>query len=426
MPNPTATTLNPDALRYSEINRRSELARTPIQFSKSLGAGLQAGKAVEDLQAEHAKKEKAAQFEQILQAGLPAMKQAWGELTPEDQKRVPDPSLFTDSRDATVSWWNLATEAHARAQVGTSLAAGNYDEAAGAAAGMSKDPTSLINEGRKQAATDKANKEKTEKEAGLARSFSAWRKSVSSIMDASDYQLDDKALNKITASFPEDLSGYEPAEKWRDNLVKKAAPPNPNGAANQGLKESGQLFTQEQKLADDFRNETKNFQPALTSYAKTVNAIKQNNPLDAYAAVINFVKTLDPTSTVREGEKLTAENSAAGGKWEAFKKWANQVADGKLTDDVRRNLAASAKQLIDAEFKGYSRAKGKYKRIIAAYAKDGYKFNEERILGGGDDEINAVLEDTIPGISPEPSAASPAARPAAKPVKPKSDPLGLF
>lgn len=425
MPN-APMTLDPAAMRFSEINRRAELARTPIQFAGALEGGLKAGRAVEDLQAEKAKREKAAHFEQILQAGLPAMQQAWGELSPEDRKRIPDPQLFTDTRDATVSWWSLAAEAHQRNQVATSLAAGDVDEAAGAAARMTKDPTALVNSAREQAAKDKTAKEKADKEAGLAQSFTAWRKAVSSMMDSADYELNDKILNRITDSFPNDLAGYEPAEKWRDNLVKKAAPPAPNpfAAANQDLKSQGQLFQQENALRDEFDKKTETFRTASTAYRKLHQALARNNPADAYSAIINYVRTLDPGSTVREAEERLARERAAGGPLGAFGQYLENLKEGKLTDPIRKNLLEAGRGLVNAEREGYVAHRSDYSDRVKGYQGRGFSIDEGAVLGKDlGAELDSLLSEDIFSKKP---AGKPAAAPAAKPVKPKSDPLGLF
>lgn len=401
------TTLDPDAMRYAEIGRQADLSRTPIQFAKPFEAGVAAGNSLDGIRLDKEKRQKAAHFQSILDAGLPAMQDAWGQLAPEQKQRVPDPSLFTDSRDASVSWWQLLTETHGQQLAGSALAAGNYDQAAGAvaSAGLTKDPTSLIDNARTEGAKSKVLQDNAAEKAKKDTLFESFRKDASKVITEKGGKLKNEDITMLADKFPTDLSGYEPAEKWFDNL-KNQAQPNPFAQANHDLNSQGQLFQQEESLRDDFLQETKSFQPVLTSFSKTAAAIKQNNPADAYAAVINFVKTLDQGSTVREGEKLTAENSAAGGKWEAFKKWANQVADGKLTDEVRINLYNSALQLISAERSGYNRVRGKYQRILSDYAKNGFKFNETRILGGGDEEIDKIINQEIPGITPPKPAAA--------------------
>ena len=69
----------------------------------------------------------------------------------------------------------------------------------------------------------------------------------------------------------------------------------------------------------------------------------QYKPSDDIALVFSFMKTLDPGSTVREGEYATAKN--AGGIPETIVNTYNKVREGKfLTDEQRRNFIETARK----------------------------------------------------------------------------------
>lgn len=121
---------------------------------------------------------------------------------------------------------------------------------------------------------------------------------------------------------------------------------------------TAQKFTQENAIHDDYTKATARFDTALPAFAKAQQALQRNNPADAYSAVINFVRTLDPQSTVREAEERLARTSAAGGVLSRWFMMFNQGLVGTLDDDVRRNLYESSKGLLQSEFEqGYTPAR---------------------------------------------------------------------
>lgn len=110
----------------------------------------------------------------------------------------------------------------------------------------------------------------------------------------------------------------------------------------------------QQKAADkfitDFGNE-KTIQnlSVAGSYLNQMNSFgasigtPQYKPSDDIALIFSFMKTLDPGSTVREGEYATAKN--AGSVPESVVNTYNQILNGKfLNDDQRRNFIETARK----------------------------------------------------------------------------------
>jgi len=128
----------------------------------------------------------------------------------------------------------------------------------------------------------------------------------------------------------------------------------PQKADIQGTNAYLNLEEPQQKTADkfitDFGNE-KTIQnlSVAGSYLNQMNSFgasigtPQYKPSDDIALIFSFMKTLDPGSTVREGEYATAKN--AGSVPESVVNTYNQILSGKfLNDDQRKNFIETARK----------------------------------------------------------------------------------
>jgi hypothetical protein len=111
-------------MRLEETQRRNQVV--PVQFKDIAQSALAGAQTVEQLQGDRQKREKAAQFQKVIEEGLPAMQRVHQEL---GDPNLPDPTLFTDSRESVVSWYQLANE-KATQKKGTQAIeqGGSYDE----------------------------------------------------------------------------------------------------------------------------------------------------------------------------------------------------------------------------------------------------------------------------------------------------------
>jgi hypothetical protein len=443
---PDVTTLSPDALQYSEINRQSDLARTPIQFAQSLGGGLQAGKAIQDVQDQNAKREQAAQFEQILQAGLPAMKQAWAELGPEGQKKVPDPTLFADSRDAVTSWWGLATEARSRAQVSTAITAGDWGGAAAAAIPLAKDPSGMINEGQKTAAELAKERAKAEEKAKKDSLLGDWMGTQTKKMAKVGFSLDDKFLNEFSSSFPTDLVGFEPAEKWRDNFVKKAAP-SPFATPNSMTEDEKNYWADQYAqgkvdpnfLASMFSSRGGNKAQMLAEITRRAQGINPDVSISGDIAGQSSAKDQKNRRTVaaidnaksRIDKFTELSNSIDRTQFPTLNKWIQSGKKG--SGDVKATLAKLSSVLMSDELtqvfangQGGSDMQRKMSSELADPNLSPEQFQADMNLLKDFLDTRRSTFTKIMGryAAPDPNAPAPTKPGAA--VKPKSDPLGLF
>jgi hypothetical protein len=147
----------------------------------------------------------------------------------------------------------------------------------------------------------------------------------------------------------------------------------PVKADAQGANEYLKLDEAQQKAADkfitDFGNE-KTIQnlSVAGSYLNQMNTFgvgtPQYKPSDDIALVFSFMKTLDPGSTVREGEYATAKN--AGGIPETIVNTYNKVREGKfLTDEQRRNFIETARKSYTGISKEAENIASRYKSMAS-------------------------------------------------------------
>ena len=133
------------------------------------------------------------------------------------------------------------------------------------------------------------------------------------------------------------------------------------------------LSEPQQKIADkfitDFGNE-KTIQnlSVAGSYFNQMNnfgvGTPQYKPSDDIALVFSFMKTLDPSSTVREGEYATAKN--AGGIPETIINTYNKARSGKfLTEEQRRDFIETARKSYTGISKEAENIASRYKSMAS-------------------------------------------------------------
>jgi hypothetical protein len=104
----------------------------------------------------------------------------------------------------------------------------------------------------------------------------------------------------------------------------------------------------------------KDMQHVAGNYEK-IRTTSPTGPGDI-SMIFAFMKMIDPTSTVREGEFATAEN--AGGVPSKVWGFYNKAMEGqKLPDGVRQQFRAEAKSLYDAQRKRYDAHASQYRRL---------------------------------------------------------------
>jgi hypothetical protein len=87
----------------------------------------------------------------------------------------------------------------------------------------------------------------------------------------------------------------------------------------------------------------KNFEDAQAGYSRVVAGANQDSKAGDIALIFGFMKTLDPTSVVRESEFSLGENVGSfGGKVKAY--WDSFTGAGRLTPEQRREILNASTQ----------------------------------------------------------------------------------
>lgn len=155
-------------------------------------------------------------------------------------------------------------------------------------------------------------------------------------------------------------------------------------------------FDQEQKIRKEYVDRTKDFATVSQAFNR-INASQDTGPGDI-ALIFNYMKMLDPGSTVREGEFATAQNS--GGLSVALQNLYNQTVRGeRLTSEQRTAFKSQASSLLEAARQTEMSVRQDLMPVVQEYNLD-----PERVfgtVGAGQTTEDETAEET--GVEPPPS-----------------------
>ena len=122
-------------------------------------------------------------------------------------------------------------------------------------------------------------------------------------------------------------------------------------------KDSG--FKNAKDLRQEFIGQSRDFKLVSDSFGRIQSAAKNPSPAGDLALIFNYMKMLDPGSTVREGEFATAQNSASIP--ERIRAQYNRVTSGeRLTDPTRSDFLDRAQSLYGAQEQGQKQIESVY------------------------------------------------------------------
>jgi hypothetical protein len=129
-------------------------------------------------------------------------------------------------------------------------------------------------------------------------------------------------------------------------------------------------FSNEGKLRDDYAKEIAPYVVAREGYQKVINAARDGSPAGDIALVFGFMKTLDPGSTVREGEQATVQNS--GTIPQTVQNMYNKLVtgQGRLTPEQRAQFAQSAQNQFAVYERTFDAANKRYGDLATSYGMD--------------------------------------------------------
>jgi hypothetical protein len=146
------------------------------------------------------------------------------------------------------------------------------------------------------------------------------------------------------------------------------------------LKASKDQFDQSSKLRSEISKVSVDFNKQRGAWDRVKASAENPSPAGDLALIFNFMKVLDPGSTVREGE--FAQVGAAGNLPTQTQRFYEQWATGqKLTDSQRKDVVNRAKRL-------YTAAEKTNKKDVNKIISIGKQFNiPKKLLLGVEQEL---------------------------------------
>lgn len=168
-------------------------------------------------------------------------------------------------------------------------------------------------------------------------------------------------------------------------------------------------FSNTKDLRKGYEDLTKSAREAVVAYGKLDESLKQETGIGDTAAVFNFMKSLDPTSTVAAGEQANAQN--AGGVDETIRNLYNRVRRGeKFSPELRAEMRRAAYTAVGAQKRAYDEIANNYSQLSA---RSGVR-PEDVVLPLTFPEAPPIFGSTQPahptggtGVIPAASAATP-------------------
>jgi len=164
-------------------------------------------------------------------------------------------------------------------------------------------------------------------------------------------------------------------------------------------------FTQEQQLRTQFGGLTKDYRNVKDAFNRVKSAANNPSAAGDLSLVFNYMKMLDPGSTVREGEFANAQN-ATGVPQRVLNTYSKLVKGERLAPEQRKDFLYQTNNLFTAQEVAFNQVKKQYSTIATKYGLD-----PEMVVGGFDqpaEEQDATLSDTPkPAAQPAPSVSEP-------------------
>jgi hypothetical protein len=159
-------------------------------------------------------------------------------------------------------------------------------------------------------------------------------------------------------------TGYQWGKDAQGNAVAVPIP----GLRAEGEKQPA-TFNQEDKLRDEFTAQTKLYREIESSYSRIKAAAGGDSGQDDIAIIFAYMKMLDPTSVVREGEFATAE--ATAGIPEQIVQAYNKALQGeRLSPEMRQGFLSAAERQMEAAGTMFDQTLQHYQGLAQSYGLD--------------------------------------------------------
>lgn len=138
--------------------------------------------------------------------------------------------------------------------------------------------------------------------------------------------------------------------------------------------ENKQSFDDAAKLRGEFINQSKDFKQVRDSYERIYESAQNPSAAGDLALIFNYMKMLDPGSTVREGEFANAQN-AAGIPERVAAMYNNVIKGERLTDNTRNDFLSRSDAMYEAQLRGQAQLEDTYKGLAS-----GSGFNPNSVI----------------------------------------------
>lgn len=143
----------------------------------------------------------------------------------------------------------------------------------------------------------------------------------------------------------------------------------PKGAKPEVPGITKEAFDREKSLRGEFNTKTKGFGGINDAYGRMLASGKNPSAAGDMALIFNYMKMLDPGSTVREGEFATAQNT--GGLESKVVALYNSIISGKrLSQTQRDDFMGRAGMLYNTALDSYGKRAETYKGLSGQYQVD--------------------------------------------------------
>lgn len=183
------------------------------------------------------------------------------------------------------------------------------------------------------------------------------------------------ALKQAKTRDPSDLfSKIDPKNFTRESVKQFAETRDfaslvPREDPNQANARSDRIFTQTAKLRDEFRNLSKDYIDVRDAYGRIQESAKNPSAAGDLALIFNYMKMLDPGSTVREGEFATAQNSA-GIPDRVRAMYNKSIAGERLAPGTRNDFTSRAGSLYKRQLASHKKSTAQYNALAKRYNID--------------------------------------------------------
>jgi hypothetical protein len=148
-----------------------------------------------------------------------------------------------------------------------------------------------------------------------------------------------------------------------------------------GFKKGDNQFDKEDKLRKEFEKGTKDFIKVRDAFGRIQASASDPSAAGDLALIFNFMKVLDPGSTVREGEFATA--ASAAGVDQRLRAQYNKVIEGtRLGNTQREDFVNRAQKLYGSQLNQYQSHEDYYRGLAETY-----NLNPENVVYGMGESI---------------------------------------